>query len=35
MKKAYITLASGDSIKVFETTTENTPDSKNSTKEKK
>jgi len=34
-KKAYVTLASGDSIKVFETTTENTPESKNSTKEKK
>lgn len=35
MKKAYATLASGDSIKVFETTTENTPETKNSTKEKK
>ena len=35
MKKAYVTLASGDSIKVFETTTENTPETKNSTKEKK
>ena len=37
MKKAYVTLASGDSIKVFETAAaeENTPESKNSTKEKK
>lgn len=35
MKKAYVTLASGDSIKVFETATENTSETKNSTKEKK